>query len=372
MSERAPHVPFNDLSRALANDREQLVAAASAVIDSGWVIRGPQHSLFEEELAGYVGVRHAIGVSSGTDALQLAITASMPIGRSTVVTAANAGGYTTTATLAAGFSPVFADVDPATLCLDASTVARVLDDSVGVVVVTHLYGRVTDIGAIVRLCHDRGIRVLEDCAESIGARAGDRLGGSLGDIAAFSFYPTKNLGAVGDGGAVCTDDPELAARVRSLSQYGWGRKYHVESVGGRNSRLDEIQAAFLRTRLAGVEAGNRRRREIIRRYETAAAGGAIVVLPVDDTHAGHLAVALAEPGTRDAVLERLRDAGIATDVHFPVPDHRQPAWRALGGASLPVTEDACARVFSLPCFPELTDSEVEWVCVAIESLRGEL
>lgn len=367
-----PPVPLNDLSRGLARDAEHVIEATRRVVESGYVIHGPEHELFERELAHYLGTGHVLGVASGTDALELSLKAAMPEGRTTVLTAANAGGYTTTAAHRGAYSVVYADVEEATLCLSARTVDAALTPDVGVVVVTHLYGNLIEMGPLVQLCRERGVRLLEDCAQAIGARRGQTMAGGFGDIAAISFYPTKNLGALGDGGAVTTNEPDLADRVRSLRQYGWGSKYRVELAGGVNSRLDELQAAFLRLRLPLLDSLNERRRHIVSRYVDAAAGlpeGLLEVLSADGSHhVAHLAVARSE--RRDLVRAQLLDHGVRTDVHFPIPDFDQPGFAAsTPPVDLPVTSAAAAQVLSLPCFPEMTDDEVDRVCVAITALR---
>lgn len=358
---------MNDLSRAIVRDKDQLTLAFESVLDSGYVVMGPQHNAFQIALAEYLGVAHVLGVASGTDALELAIKAVMPSGRSTVLTAANAGGYTSVASKRAGYNLVYADVDVDTLCLSLETLAPSLTEDVGVVVVTHLYGNLTDITELVSYCHDRGIRVVEDCAQAIGARLNGQAAGSFGDIAATSFYPTKNLGAIGDGGAIITSSDEFAATVAQLRQYGWSTKYHVEIPAGTNSRLDELQAAFLLARLPLLDGFNERRREIIERYRAAAAGGPLMVLPASgEHHVGHLAVA--RSADRDAVRAALSARGVQTDVHFPVPDYMQRGFGAQA-QDLPTTTSASSEILSLPCFPELTDDEVRQVCDAIESLR---
>lgn len=365
-----PRVPFNDLSRGMQRDREALLAATADVIDSGYAVHGAQHAAFEKELAAYVGVDHAVGVATGTDALELAIKAVMPEGRTAVVTAGNAGAYTSTATVRAGFVPRYADVDAGTLCLTVESVREVLDDTVGVVVVTHLYGNVADPAALRAFCDDNGIALVEDCAQAIGAGRDDRQAGSFGHAATISFYPTKNLGAIGDGGAVVTDSAATADRLRQLRQYGWAAKYDAAIPGGTNSRLDELQAAFLRIRLPLVDALNARRREIIARYRSAAAEldpALLTVLPAEGAHGAHLAVCRSED--RERVRAALAEAGIATDIHFPRPDWTQAAFaRFAPDADLPHTVAACGEVLSLPLFPELTDDEVDRVCDALRSL----
>lgn len=359
-------IPMNDLSRGIVRDRGELSAAFNSVLDSGYVVMGPQHDAFQRELGSYLGIKHVLGVASGTDALELAIKVAMPHGRRTVLTAANAGGYTSIAARRAGFEVRYADVDEQTLCLSLDSAERFLSPEVGVLVITHLYGRLTSIIALVELCHARGIRVVEDCAQAVGARLGGQAAGSFGDIAATSFYPTKNLGAIGDGGAVMTDNDDFAQSLKQLRQYGWAGKYQVELAGGTNSRLDELQAAFLRVRLPQLAEFNARRRHIVTRYTEAAAGGPLNVLSADGPHhVAHLAVA--RSGRRDEHRAALARDYVATDIHFPVPDYRQPGFNS-ALHSLPVTERASEEIFSLPCFPELSDSEVESVCSAIRAL----
>jgi dTDP-3-amino-2,3,6-trideoxy-4-keto-D-glucose/dTDP-3-amino-3,4,6-trideoxy-alpha-D-glucose/dTDP-2,6-dideoxy-D-kanosamine transaminase len=360
---------MNDLKRAHDEQRADLHEATRRVLDSGWYVQGPEHAAFESELAAYLGTRHAMGVGNGTDALEIAIRAAARPGASKVLTAANAGGYTSTAALRCGLEPYFADVDPVTLCLSPTTVADALQEGVAVVVVTHLYGRMAPVKAITAVCSEFGVPVIEDCAQAIGAVRDGKMAGAVGALGSFSFYPTKNLGALGDGGAIVTSDDELARRVRSLRQYGWDTKYFTVEPGGRNSRLDEIQAAVLRLRLPLVDAANQRRRAIIGRY-AAAAGSGIDVLPATGSdHVGHLAVARVPKGQRDHVRATLHDLGVATDIHYPVPDHRQPILAdRYATLQLPATERSAEEILSLPCFAELTDAEVDHVASAVAKL----
>jgi dTDP-3-amino-2,3,6-trideoxy-4-keto-D-glucose/dTDP-3-amino-3,4,6-trideoxy-alpha-D-glucose/dTDP-2,6-dideoxy-D-kanosamine transaminase len=359
-------VPLNDLSRALRAERADLLDAMARVVDSGWLVHGPEHTAFEQELAAFLGVDHALGVASGTDALELAMRAVVPVDRPVVVTAANCGGYSTTAARRAGFEVRYADVDPRTHLLTPETLAQVLGQDVGAVVVTHLYGRSADVAAIRAACEPLGIAIVEDCAQALGATRPEGRVGSLGDVAAFSFYPTKNLGALGDGGAVATPSAEVARAVRELRQYGWQGKYTIGRTGGVNSRLDEVQAAVLRTRLPRLDSGNERRRDILAAYADAAPAS-VRVLPADGVdHAAHLAVV--ETDRRDALVAHLAAHGVRTDVHYPVPDHRQPAIAAEhADVRLPVTERLATSVLSLPLFPELTDAEVGRVAEALRS-----
>lgn len=359
-------VPLNDLARGIARDRHLIDAAVRSVLDSAYVILGPQNESLQRSLSDYLGLRFVVGVASGTDALELALKVAMPEGKTAVLTAANAGGYTSTAARRSGYRVRYADVDPDSLCLSEVTVEEALTDEVGVVVITHLYGNLTDLGGLVQLCRAKGIRLVEDCAQAIGARRPEGAAGSFGDLATISFYPTKNLGALGDGGAVVTDNPDFAEKVRQLRQYGWKSKYEVSLEGGINSRLDELQAGVLLSRLPMLDALNERRRSIVSRYVRAAAGGQLNVLPADGPHhAAHLAAALTPD--REQARAHFAGQGIATDVHFPVPDHHQPGFRPEPHL-LAVTERASRQVFSLPCFPEMTDEEVDRVCSAIGSL----
>ena len=360
-------VPMNDLLRGFNSHREELQAALVRVAQSGWYVHGPEHEAFQKEFADLVGVGHCVGVASGTDALELAIRAVGEGRAGTVLTAANAGGYTTTAARRAGREVSYADVDPTHLCLTARSVEPLLE-GVAICVVTHLYGRLAPVEQIVELCRDRGVAVIEDCAQSVGAERGGRSAGSFADAGTFSFYPTKNLGALGDGGAVVTSDDELAASLVLLRQYGWTSKYSIGVDGGRNSRLDEMQAAVLRSRLPHVPLWSERRREIIKRYAAAAEGTSLTILPVaGEDHVGHLAVGLTP--RRDDVVAVLDAAGVRTDVHYPIPDHRQPAFaEEFAHVSLPVTEETAGQLISLPCFPELTEAEIEQVCDALRNL----
>lgn len=360
-------VPVNDLSRAALALRAELSAAFDRFLASGRYVLGPEHATFESELADYLGVAHCVALASGTDALELALMAVGCGPGDTILNAANCGGYTTAAALSAGLRVRFADVDTDTLCLSRETVEAALIPEVRAVVITHLYGLLAEVEEICDLCWERGIVVVEDCAQAAGAQRDGRRAGAFGDAAAFSFYPTKNLAALGDGGAVATDGDETAERVRRLRQYGWERKYEVTLPGGRNSRLDELQAAVLRIRLGHLDEWNERRRSIVRRYADALPPGAGRLVWHDgEDYVGHLAVVVLED--RERVRAKLEAAEIGTDVHYPIADHRQSAWAGeYIDLSLPVTEHAVERVLTVPCFPELTEDEVERVC---EVLRG--
>jgi aminotransferase EvaB len=362
-------IPVADPGRATLALREELSEAFDRFIASGWYVQGPEHAGFENEFARFVGVPHCLGVASGTDALGLALLAVGCRPGDEILTSANCGAYTTTAARAIGLDVRFADVDSRTLSLSRSYVEEAVGATTRAVVVTHLYGLLGDVEGIAALCRERGIALVEDCAQAAGAARDGRRAGSLGDVAAFSFYPTKNLAALGDGGAVTTGSDEVAERIYRLRQYGWDQKYRVSLLGGRNSRLDELQAAVLRVRLGRLDEWNARRREIVRRYSAALAPGVgrFVTSDGDEDYVAHLAVILAED--REPIRKTLDAAGIGTDVHYPIADHHQPAWcDEYADVCLPVTEHAVAHVLTLPCFPELREDEIERICEVLRAL----
>ena len=348
----------------------ELQQAAVRVLRSGWYVDGAEVRAFEREFADYCGQPHCAAVSSGTDALEIALRALGCGPGDEVITVANAGMYAVTACLHVGAMPVFADIDGGTLLIAPESVEKALSPRTAAVVVTHLYGKLVDVPRIARVLDGRPVAILEDCAQSHGARAGAGHAGGLGDIAAFSFYPTKNLGGLGDGGAILTHRADLAAKVGEFRQYGWTRRFVARVPYGRNSRMDEIQAAFLRAKLPKLDAWNTRRRSIVARYRDVCQTTAwhVVHEPGPD-FAAHLCV-VRHP-RRDAAREQLAQVGIATAIHYPVPDHQQEAlrgveWRA---PDLSTTERVQEEILTLPCFPELTDAEVDRVCAALREVR---
>lgn len=359
-------IPVNSLSRHIAPLQAALSSIAGTIIASGYYVLGPNVKAFEQEFAQYCGAGHSISVANGTDALELSLKA-MDIGAGDhVAVVANAAMYGTSAVLACGATPVFIDTHAEDGLMSVSSLRAAVDAGppLKAVIVTHLYGKLADIEAIVTLCRARGIKVLEDCAQAHGAERGGRRAGSFGDIACFSFYPTKNLGALGDGGAIVTSDEPLALRATQLRQYGWTAKYTNSLAGGRNSRLDELQAALLRHMLPLLDGWNQRRREIANRYAAGLASNRIHNIgPVGPEHVAHLYVVRCDD--RDALRAHLQAAGVQTEVHYPLCDHRQPCHGGrFDNVSLPVTEADANRVLTLPCFPELTDAEVDTVIAA--------
>lgn len=358
-------VPVNDLGRGWIATAPEVRDVLDRVLSRGRYVQGPEHDAFELELAAFLGVRHVAGVACGTDALVLSLLAVGCGPGSEVVVAANAGGYAALAAAQIGARTVYADVAPPALLLTAETISRAVGPATTAVVVTHLYGNVVDVASIVDVARPRGIAVIEDCAQAIGAvdPSGRRVG-SLGDAAAFSFYPTKNLGAAGDGGAVATDDDRIADAVRSLRQYGWTARYTVGRAPGRNSRLDELQAGILRLGLRRLDSLNARRRDIVGRYRHSMPKGLEFVTGAGCPSVAHLAVV--RTPDRAVVRARLDDLGVRTDVHYPIPDHMQAGLASpLRSTDLPETERAAREVMTLPCFPGMTDEEVERVGAAL-------
>lgn len=353
-------------SATRANAGIDFLSPLKNVLDSHWYILGNEVKLFEEEFANYVGINHCVSVANGSEALELALRGLGVEQGSRVVAIANAGFYSSTAIHAIGAEPVYVDVDAATLTMCPKALADVLDSKPAAIIVTHLYGQLANIEEIVRIASAVGVPVLEDCAQSHGARRSGKQAGSFGTIACFSFYPTKNLGALGDGGAVVTHDDQLAARVRQLRQYGWSQKYQVAIPGGRNSRLDEMQAAILRVKLPLLDGWNAQRRSIAQRYNAAFAM-LDMQLPIstDEDYVAHLYVVRVK--NRNAFAASLKEKLVSTDIHYPIADHKQPAYHAAPANSLAVTEQACDTVISLPCFPGLTDEEVDRVIEAVKA-----
>jgi len=361
-------IPLVDLKTAYARLRAEIDAATARVLASGWYILGPEVSAFEAEFAAYLGARHAVGVASGTDAVLLALRALGVGSGDEVITVAHTAVATVAAIALCGATPRFVDIDPATYTLDPGQLEAAITPRTRAVVPVHLYGAPADMQPILAIARAHDLLVVEDCAQAHGATTGGRRVGTLGDAAAFSFYPTKNLGALGDGGAVVTDRPDVAERLRLLRQYGWRERY-VSDVEGMNSRLDELQAAILRVRLRHLDAENAARRQLATRYDAALAGlplGLPAAWP-GESAVYHLYVVTADE--RDALSAHLAAQGIGTGVHYPVPVHRQPAYAHLGygPGSLPATEAAAARVLSLPMYPDLSATAVDQVSAAVRS-----
>jgi dTDP-4-amino-4,6-dideoxygalactose transaminase len=362
-------IAIHDIARQQAPQIEELKRALLGVLGSGWYVLGEQVRAFEAAFARYCGVGHAVGVGNGTDALELALRAVGVVAGDAVVTVANAGGYASTAIRACGARARYVDVDAETQVVDPGAVASALAERPRAVVVTHLYGRLAPVEAIAGLARDAGVALIEDCAQAHGARRGGVYAGAFGDLGCYSFYPTKNLGALGDGGAVISNDGALAGRVRQLRQYGWEAKYHAALAGGRNSRLDEIQAALLAVKLGRLDADNERRRAIARAYAAGIANPAIRA-PRRDGSDDVVHLYVLRCARRDALRAHLNAHGIASDVHYPVPDHRQAVdYGDAGAVSLPLTERLAAEILTIPCHPAMDDDEVARVIAACNAFR---
>jgi aminotransferase EvaB len=355
-------IPINDLVRHSSAVHNDVGLAIEKVLAKGWYVLGTECSAFESEFASFCGVEHCVGVANGTDALELGLRAlGIEAGRR-VATVANAGFYTTTALIAIGAVPVFVDVEETTHLMDLGKLAALVDTrAVDAIVVTHLYGLMHDMDAVVRIAARAALPVMEDCAQAHGACRGAARSGSFGRASAFSFYPTKNLGAVGDAGAVVTSSVEVAARLRRLRQYGWESKYRAIMRGGRNSRLDELQAAVLRVKLPHLESWNEHRRKIAALYSNGIRNPRVSTPPLrGGEYVAHLYVVACDDPQN--LRTHLGEVGILCDVHFPIPDHLQLSMAGMDNLPvLPVTERLARRVLTLPCFPELTDEEADHI-----------
>ncbi len=346
----------------------EIDAAVRRVLESGRYILGPEVAAFEREFAGYLGCAQAVGVASGTDALELALRAVGVTAGDRVLTVAHTATATVAAIELAGARPVFVDIEPSTMVMDPAGLDRLLagppDPALRAVVPVHLYGLPADMPRILAIARRHRLAVVEDCAQAHGAAVGGRRVGTWGDAAAFSFYPTKNLGAIGDGGAVATDDARVAEQVRLRRQFGWRDRY-VSEVSGKNSRLDELQAAILRAKLPHLDAGNARRRALAARYLTELRGTRLVLpQPTPGSEPVWHQFVVRTPG-REALRNHLASDGIQTSVLYPVPVHGQPAYRN-ADVSLPETERACRELLGLPIHPELADADVRRVCERVK------
>ncbi len=357
-------VPFNDLRHRYDPYRAQYSAAAERVFNRAWYILGPELEAFEAAFAEYHGGGHSVGVANGTDAIELALRAAGIGAGDEVITVAHTAVATVCAVMRTGATAVLVDIDPQTYTIDPAAVKAAITPRTRAVVAVHLYGHPADMPRLVEVCRAANVLIVEDCAQAHGARLAGRKVGTFGDLAAFSFYPTKNLGAFGDGGAVYTGDASLADRVRRLRNYGQTDRYFHADPGGFNSRLDELQAAFLQIGLARLDADNAARRRIASAYLTGLRGvgvPATVQYGRAVEHVYHLFV-VRHPH-RDRLRAQLEKFGVGTLVHYPIPVHLQPAYQCLGlrAGDLPVTEQAAKEVLSLPMSAGLTDDQARFV-----------
>jgi dTDP-4-amino-4,6-dideoxygalactose transaminase len=359
-------VPFLDLTRHVAGVRVELDAAISGVLDAGRFVGGAAVEQFEREFARLCGTKHAVGVASGTDALTLALQAVGVGPGDEVITVANTCVPTVVGIEQAGATPVLVDADLQSMTIDPEQVAAAIGPKTRALVPVHLYGRCADMDPLLDLAREHGLKVVEDCAQAHGATYRGRNAGTMGDAAAFSFYPTKNLGALGDAGAIVTHGDDVREVASQLRSYGEIRQYDSARTGGRNSRLDTLQAAVLIMGLGHLADWTARRRAIAARYDEAlsVAGLPAPTAPPDSTHVYHLYVTRVPD--RDAFRSRLADGGIETLVHYPRAIHQHPAYASVRRAgTLERAEKLAASVVSLPLYPELTDDEVEVVAGAV-------
>jgi dTDP-4-amino-4,6-dideoxygalactose transaminase len=355
-------VAFLDLKRSYAELGIEEEAAAARVLRSGRYVLGPEVEAFEQEFAAYCGARHCIGVGNGLDALYLVLDAWGIGDGDEVIVPANTYIASWLAVSRCGARPRPVEPDPATCNLDPSRIEEAITPQTRAIMAVHLYGLPADMDCIMEIAGRRGLKVIEDCAQAHGAAYRGRKTGALGHAAAFSFYPTKNLGARGDGGAVVTNDVQLARRIAVLRNYGSEKRYHNE-MQGVNSRLDEMQAALLRVGLSKLDEWNERRRAHARRYSSllAKSGLTLPIEPQEMRHAWHLFAVRTRD--RDVLRQRLEASGVETAVHYPVPPHLQPAYAGLGyrRGDFPVTEVIHDEIMSLPLSPHIERAEVDFV-----------
>lgn len=358
-------IPMVDLKRQYLEIKAEVDAQLMAVLDSTSFILGPNVSAFEQEAAAYLDVAHAVGCASGTDALHLALVAAGIGPGDEVITTAFTFIATAEAIRYTGATPVFVDIDPQTFNIDPQAVEQALSPATRAVLAVHLFGHPADMDRLEEICKAHGLMLIEDCAQSFGARFDGRQTGGFGSFGCFSFFPSKNLGCYGDGGMVSCTSEAFAARLKILRNHGSRQQYHHEVIGF-NSRLDELQAAILRVKLKRVDHYNEQRRRVAQSY-TRLLADAPLTTPAESQsayHVYHQYTILSE--RRDQIMKRLKDAEIASAVYYPIPLHRQQAFaQDTQGLNLPVTESISQRCLSLPIYPELAQEDIEKIADAI-------
>ena len=358
-------VPLNDPARFWLEREETVLTEVAGCLQRGASFAGSRSALLRLTLSGHLHKEHVILCGNGTDALRLAMASVGVRPGSGVVTVANAGGYTTTAARQLGAEVRLVDIDASTLQMSPERLAIELKSQpVDVVVLTHLFGNVSGVASIRRLCEEAGVVLVEDCAQALGPLDSTWQAGAIGEIATLSFYPTKNVSGFGDGGALATNSNEIAVKASELAQYGWSERYLVTRSGGTNSRMDELQAALIQLSLEAVGDRAVRRRAIANRYSQALGEWHSSRTPSYDASVHHLYPVIVDDRARFTdLLSRNR---ISWGIHSPVPDHLQPAWRSdFASVSLPVTELACSRLVSLPLFAEMSEAEISRVCAVL-------
>jgi len=362
------NIPFFDLTKQYATIQAEIDAATARVLKGGWYILGPEVKAFEKELAEYIGTQFAIGVGSGTEAIHIALLALGIGAGDEVITVPNTAVATVAAIELTGARPVLVDVRDDTMLIDVEKIERAITPRTKAIIPVHLFGQSADLDPILAIARAKNIFVLEDCAQAHGATYRGKRVGSIGDLAAFSFYPTKNLGAYGDGGAITTNNPELAQRIDLLRQYGWRERY-TSDIKGMNSRLDELQAAILRVKLRHLDVWNRARRERAALYTELLR----TVTPPREMPYGeavyHLYVV--QSPKRDALIAHLKARGIGTMIQYPHTIHLQPAYANLGyrAGSFPVAERLAREIVSLPLYPELSLEDVKSIAQVVNEFK---
>jgi dTDP-4-amino-4,6-dideoxygalactose transaminase len=359
-------IPFGDLARQYQSIKQEIDDAVAEVLSRGWYVLGEKVEQFEAAFAGYCGAQYGIGVGSGVEALHLSLVGLGVKAGDEVITVANTCVPTLSAISFAGANPILVDVDPVTHTMDPEQIENRITARTKVILPVHLYGQCADMDPILEIARRRGIAVIEDCAQAHGSTYRGRKAGSMAETGCFSFYPTKNLGAIGDAGLITTNDRLLAERLKQLRNYGQQKRYY-HTIKGFNSRLDELQAAVLLAKLPHLDAWNTRRREIAANY-TKALSGLNIVCPSEAEgryHNYHLYVV--RVSERDRFQKHLRECGVQTVIHYPVPIHRQQAYAEVLDQSgyLTQTDSIAPQIVSLPIFPELHNDEAKAVVEAV-------
>ena len=355
-------IPFGDLTRS----KDSAFQAVQSVLESGKLIGGYYVEKFEAEMAKYLETPFLTSVASGTDALTLGLKSlDLPLG-SRVLVADNAGGYASIATQNAGYIPIFCDVNLETALIDLENILKI-NQKFSAIIVTHLYGKMANVEEIVEWAAKHGIFVIEDCAQSIGAKSNGKYSGTIAHIGCFSFYPTKNLNGIGDGGAICTNDEKLFRRIKALKQYGWEKRYFSEFFGGQNSRLDAINASVLSFRLANLNQNNEKRRQIHFRYANSfKKGAANSLLSRQNSFSDVFHLSVFRVNEPQIFLDFFMRNGIECSRHYPFTDSSQPGIHGILVSKNENANQLCREVVSLPLYPELNEFEINRVCETID------
>ena len=369
MNDASNGVPLFPLKRRVVQHRELIDSAINEVLSGGSFILGNHLKFFEETFAEYLGVAYCIGVANGTDALELALRSLNLKTDSLVATVANAGNYATTAILACGLKPIYLDVQAETQLTNIEYVIQAISLGAKAIILTHLYGTpVPRLPEIAELCESKGVKLIEDCAQAHGATSHGKKVGFYGDVSTFSFYPTKNLGALGDGGAIVSNNEDLAVALRKLRNYGWSEKYRIELLGGRNSRLDDIQAAILTRLLPSLDAENAARQNFARILISRIENEFITTLDAQEESVFHLMVV--KSPARPALVEHLQKNGIQTGVHYPILDSDQfDKEKFIRINNLENSKASSTQLLTIPMHPYLEMSELESIVEALNSFK---